>query len=108
MILLGAGAARALHELGIAPATWHVREGASAQAAIERPRIHAESDAVLVDARWPESTVDELREAGFEPQVLEEEPTTWYFGRPAGITIDADGTRHGGADPLKPHGVVPE
>src|SRR5262249_27662531 len=36
MMLLGAGAARTLHLLGIEPARWHVREGASAFVALER------------------------------------------------------------------------
>jgi gamma-glutamyltranspeptidase/glutathione hydrolase len=84
----------------------HVVGGMDAQEAVERPRIHAESDAVLVDERWPEQVVDELARAGFEPVVAREEPTTWNFGRPAAITIDANGVRHGGADPLKPHGIV--
>jgi gamma-glutamyltranspeptidase/glutathione hydrolase len=84
----------------------HVVAGATAQEAMERPRIHAESDTVLVDERSPASTADELRRAGFDPLVVREEPTTWNFGRPAGITIDPHGTRHGGADPLKPHGIV--
>lgn len=83
-----------------------VLAGATAQEAIERPRIHAESDVVLVDERWPDGTTEELRTAGFDPAVAREELTTWNFGRPAGITIDADGTRHGGVDPLKPHGVL--
>lgn len=36
MVLLGAGAARALRLLGIEPSVWQVREGASAFAALER------------------------------------------------------------------------
>lgn len=39
MVLLGAGAARALQMLGIEPATWHIHEGASAFAALAR--VHA-------------------------------------------------------------------
>jgi hypothetical protein len=64
--------------------------------------IHAESDAVLIDERWPESAMEELRRAGFDPQVTREVS----LGRPAAVSIDADGGRHGGADPLKPYGIV--
>jgi len=39
MVLLGAGAGRALRAIGIEPARWHVREGASAFVALER--LHA-------------------------------------------------------------------
>src|SRR5262249_52957448 len=50
----------------------HLVAGATAQEAIESPRLHAESDVVLLDERWPESTADELRDAGFEPSVVRE------------------------------------
>lgn len=80
--------------------------GTSLQEAIESPRIHTELDAVLVDARESRSVVDGLQDAGFPVEVVQEELATFYFGRPHGILIDANGIRRGGADPIKPSGVV--
>ncbi len=74
----------------------------SLQEAVEEPRLHAEITPAYVDLRWPDGTVDSVREAGFEAQIVEELPTTGYFGRPNGVLIDGMGRRHSGVDPIRP------
>lgn len=78
----------------------------SLQEAIEAPRLHAESSVVRADTRLPPHVVEELRSSGFDVQLVEEEPTTWYFARPYGLKIDNDGARRSGVDPRKPGGAV--
>ena len=46
----------------------------SLQEAVEEPRLHAEISPAHVDLRWPDGTVDSVREAGFEAQIVEELP----------------------------------
>ena len=74
----------------------------SLQEAVEEPRLHAEISPAYVDLRWPDGTVDSVREAGFEAQIVEELPTTGYFGRPNGVLVDRMGRRHSGVDPIRP------
>lgn len=78
------------------------------QAAIEAPRIHAELEGVTVDARHPSTVAEHLEDAGFAIQVVQEDLTDFYFGRPHGVLIDENGIRHGGADPVKPSGIAAE
>ncbi|MGH3217948.1 MAG: gamma-glutamyltransferase family protein [Streptosporangiaceae bacterium] len=80
--------------------------GDTAQAAIEYPRIHAETEAVLVEPRWPAAVIEALAREGFQPQVVEEQPTTWNFGRPGCVIVEPTGLRRGGVDPIKPGGVA--
>lgn len=82
--------------------------GDTAQAAIEHPRIHAESEIVQVDPRWPAAVLETLADEGFQPQVVEEQPTTWNFGRPGCVVVEPNGLRRGGVDPIKPGGVIAE
>ncbi len=80
--------------------------GASAQEAIDAPRIHADAESALVDNRWPPSVIQDLHRAGFRTEVVSEDPTSWHFARMGAVTIDNDGIRHGGVDRHKPGAVA--
>jgi gamma-glutamyltranspeptidase/glutathione hydrolase len=84
-----------------------VLEGAGLQAAMESPRIHAESkEYVMLDTRWPREAAAALEEAGFTVMPTSEGPTTGNFARPNGVLIKPDGRRSSGVDPKKPFGIA--
>ena len=83
-----------------------LRDGAGLQEAVEAPRIHAESDEVMLVTRWPAEAAEALEDAGFSVLPITEGPTTGNFARPNAVLIDAEGTRHSGVDPKKPFGIA--
>jgi gamma-glutamyltranspeptidase/glutathione hydrolase len=90
---------------GIAQIVAALARGASLQDAIERPRLHAETDDVLMETTWPEAAADAVEAAGFNVVPVFEEPTTVHFARPNGVVIGPDGVRRSGVDPKKPGGA---
>jgi gamma-glutamyltranspeptidase/glutathione hydrolase len=80
--------------------------GVSLQDACEGPWIHTESDAALLDVRWPAGTAESLEEAGFTVEPAEDTPTVGNFARPGGVMIGPDGRRRSGLDPTKPGGAA--
>lgn len=84
----------------------HIVRGATAQEAIDEPRVHADAEEATVDVRWPSSVAERLVEAGFRTTIVAEEPTTWHFARMGAVSIDARGMRHGGVDSHKPGAVA--
>jgi gamma-glutamyltranspeptidase/glutathione hydrolase len=69
---------------GVAQIVAALAGGLSLQDAIEQPRIHAESDDVLMETTWPREAADAVEAAGFTVVPVFEEPTTVHFARPNG------------------------
>ncbi|MEZ7125667.1 gamma-glutamyltransferase [Nonomuraea sp. AD125B] len=100
---LGAsGGRRIISAIAQIAARWHDGEGV--QDAISAPRLHAEGRRVWLDRR-EEAAAAELAAAGFDVQIVTEEPTTWHFARPNGIARRAGGPWTAGVDLMKPYGV---
>ena len=102
---LGASGGRRIIS-GVAQMVAGLARGMSLQDAIEQPRIHAETDTVLLETTWPSRAADAVEAAGFKVEPVAEEPTTVHFARPNGVLIDGDGTRRSGVDPKKPGGAA--
>ncbi|MFI6989460.1 gamma-glutamyltransferase family protein [Nonomuraea wenchangensis] len=104
---LGAsGGRRIISAVAQIAARWH--DGAGLQEAVSAPRLHAEGRRVWLDRRAAaadERTAGELAAAGFDVQIVAEEPTTWHFARPNGIARRAGGRWAAGVDLMKPYGV---
>jgi gamma-glutamyltranspeptidase/glutathione hydrolase len=58
-------------------------------AAVDWPRVHADSLATLVDERLPQQVVAKLADAGFAPARAPYGPTTLFFARASGVAADA-------------------
>ncbi|MEV4291421.1 gamma-glutamyltransferase [Nonomuraea bangladeshensis] len=100
---LGAsGGRRIISAIAQIAARWHDGEGI--QDAISAPRLHAEGRRVWLDRR-DAAAAGELAAAGFDVQIVAEEPTTWHFARPNGIARRAGGQWTAGVDLMKPYGV---
>ncbi|MGA5758780.1 gamma-glutamyltransferase family protein [Nonomuraea bangladeshensis] len=100
---LGAsGGRRIISAIAQIAARWHDGEGV--QDAISAPRLHAEGRRVWLDRR-DAAAAGELAAAGFDVQIVTEEPTTWHFARPNGIARRAGGQWTAGVDLMKPYGV---
>jgi len=100
---LGASGGRRIMS-AVAQITERVVAGASVGAAIDAPRLHAEKGTVTLDVRDADALG--LLERRFAVEVREEQPTTWHFARPNGITVSPDGMQSAGADPHKPYGML--
>ncbi len=82
--------------------------GMHVQPAISAPRIDCSLGHILADDRIDAAVIADLRERGHRVDVVHEfinegGPATGYrghFSRPAAITIDTDGIRHGGDYPF--------
>lgn len=75
--------------------------GVSLQAAIEAPRLHAESDEVLVDVRVGARALAALRRLGHRVVEKEETYATLNFAKPVGIRVGRR-SLEAGLDPLRP------
>ncbi len=71
------------------------------QAAIEAPRLHAESDELLVDARVGEQALAGLARLGHRVVPKEETYATLNFAKPVGVRVTAKGLE-AGLDHLRP------
>ncbi|WP_214104309.1 gamma-glutamyltransferase family protein [Acrocarpospora catenulata] len=101
-VLGASGGRRIISAVAQIIARW--RDGATLQAAVEAPRLHAEGRTVWLDRRR-ESAAADLTAAGHDVQVVEEEPTTWHFARPGGVERRPGRGWAPGVDRMKPHGV---
>ncbi|MEU4510404.1 gamma-glutamyltransferase [Nonomuraea wenchangensis] len=100
---LGAsGGRRIISAVAQIAARWH--DGAGLQEAVSAPRLHAEGRRIWLDRREA-AAAGELAAAGFDVQIVAEEPTTWHFARPNGIACRAGGQWAAGVDLMKPYGV---
>ncbi|MGW5157929.1 gamma-glutamyltransferase [Nonomuraea wenchangensis] len=100
---LGAsGGRRIISAIAQIAARWH--DGAGIQDAISAPRLHAEGRRIWLDRREA-AAAGELAAAGFDVQIVAEEPTTWHFARPNGIARRSGGEWAAGVDLMKPYGV---
>ncbi|HEX4744812.1 MAG TPA: gamma-glutamyltransferase [Candidatus Limnocylindria bacterium] len=79
-----------------------VDHGMGPQAAVARPRVHAEGRPSILDARIEDSVQAELRAMGHELELREETFFSSHFARPSAILVDASGMKRAGANPLKP------
>lgn len=84
----------------------HIVQRMAPQEAIDEPRVHADGDTALVDARWPAAAAERIRHAGLRTEVVTEEPTTWHFARMGAVAIGVDGIPRGGVDRSKPGAVT--
>ncbi|MGH2452097.1 MAG: gamma-glutamyltransferase, partial [Candidatus Limnocylindria bacterium] len=75
--------------------------GDGPQAAVDRPRVHAEGPETWIEARVPEEVRARLAAMGHELVVREETLASSWFGRPSAILVDEDGTRRGGVNRMK-------
>ncbi|GAA1000396.1 gamma-glutamyltransferase [Acrocarpospora macrocephala] len=101
-VLGASGGRRIISAVAQIIARW--RDGATLQAAVEAPRLHAEGRRVWLDRRQ-ESAAADLAAAGHDVQVVEEEPTTWHFARPGGVERRPGRGWAPGVDRMKPYGV---
>jgi gamma-glutamyltranspeptidase/glutathione hydrolase len=72
--------------------------GMSLQEAVERPRIHVESDDPTVDPRFGDDVLVELADMGHRVELPPREFTLWPFSEPNGI-ITEDGELKSGINP---------
>ncbi len=79
-----------------------VDHGMGPQAAVARPRVHAEGRPSILDTRVDAAVQAELRAMGHELELREETFFSAHFARPSAIFVSGDGTLRGGANPLKP------
>ena len=68
------------------------------QEAIEKPRIHVESDDPVVDRRFGDNLLNQLKLKGHNPEFPPEEFILWPFSEPNGIVLD-DGHWKSGLNP---------
>jgi gamma-glutamyltranspeptidase/glutathione hydrolase len=76
----------------------HLVYGLSPQRATEVPRIFQQADVAYIDDRVASEVVDELAKAGRRVEAIPEGPFVSNFGRPGIISINDEGTMHGGVD----------
>lgn len=76
--------------------------GMGIQDAIAAPRIECSGPDTLIDSRFPEPIVANLRTMGHQLEVVEESVHAYHLATPVGILIDAEtGQLHGGVDQLR-------
>lgn len=75
--------------------------GMSAQRAVSHPRLDFEGPKVILDGRYSEEIVAELRRRGHEVEVRSEGLSTFEFGNPSVIARDANGVVTGGVNPYQ-------
>jgi gamma-glutamyltranspeptidase/glutathione hydrolase len=62
--------------------------GMGLQEALEQPRIHVESDDPVVDPRFGDDVIGELKRRGHKVELPPQEFTLWPFSEPNGITSE--------------------
>ena len=78
----------------------HVDFGMPLQEAIQAPRMHVESDDPVVDSRFGEAVIDELRARGHRVETEPEHHLLSPWSEPNGIAIDEHGTMRSGVYPF--------
>jgi gamma-glutamyltranspeptidase / glutathione hydrolase len=81
--------------------------GMGPQEAVNAPRVHCEGREVLVDSRLSDAAIGALRDLGHEVVVQAESFSTWVFGRPNAVVVEAGtGRLRGGVNQLKPYVAI--
>ena len=76
------------------------------QEAIEKPRIHVETDDPVVDRRFGDSLLNQLKRKGHNPEFPPKEFILWPFSEPNGIVLDGDHWKSGLNPQAKPTHAV--
>lgn len=91
VVCQGAPGARKIMHRGVQVLLNMLQHGMSPQDAVAEMTVDANGREVLVDSRFPDTVVDELRSLGQAVKIVEEEPgMTGNFARPSAVTIDYD------------------
>src|SRR6187397_2346269 len=98
-LVLGIGGVRAIRELGLAPAVWHLNEGHSAFLLAERAREHVAAGASLEDA-WTKVRRDSVFTIHTPVSAGNERFDTDLVRRVAGPLLDGDGRPDTGGVPV--------
>lgn len=77
-----------------------IDHGLTMQPAVSAPRIDASTPSLIVSARLPGKTVQQLTALGHPVVVLAEDQFLGDFASPACVQVAADGTFRGGVDPF--------
>ena len=80
--------------------------GMGLQEAIEKPRIHVESDDPVVDRRFGDNLLNQLKRKGHNPEFPPKEFILWPFSEPNGIVLDGDHWKSGLNPQAKPTHAV--
>jgi len=80
--------------------------GMGLQEAIEKPRIHVESDDPVVDRRFGDSLLNQLKRKGHNPEFPPKEFILWPFSEPNGIVLDGGHWKSGLNPQAKPTHAV--
>jgi len=80
--------------------------GMGLQEAIEKPRIHVESDDPVVDRRFGDNLLNQLKRKGHNPEFPPKEFILWPFSEPNGIVLDGDHWKSGLNPQAKPTRAV--
>ena len=104
VVCQGAPGARRIMHRGVQVLLNIVQCGMSPQEAVAAITVDASGREVLVDSRFPDGVVEQLRDLGHAVKVVEEEPgMTGNFARPSAVTIDYDsGLLRTGVDVFRP------
>jgi gamma-glutamyltranspeptidase/glutathione hydrolase len=76
------------------------------QEAIEKPRIHVETDDPVVDRRFGDSLLNQLKRKGHNPEFPPKEFILWPFSEPNGIVLDGGHWKSGLNPQAKPTHAV--
>jgi starch phosphorylase len=99
-LVLGVGGTRALRELGLSPAVWHLNEGHSAFLLAERAREQVAAGAALADA-WKTVSRDSVFTIHTPVSAGNERFDTELVRRVAGPLFDGDGRPGTGGIPIQ-------
>lgn len=78
-----------------------IDHGMSPQQAASQPRIDFEGPKVIVDGRFDQATLDELKDLGHDIEVRSEELSTFEYGNPCILSRDLNGVIQGGVNPYQ-------
>ncbi|ETX04365.1 MAG: hypothetical protein ETSY2_29185 [Candidatus Entotheonella gemina] len=104
VVCQGAPGARKIMHRGVQVLLNMLQHGMSPQDAVAALTVDASGREVLVDSRFPDAVIEELRGLGHAVKIVEEEPgMTGNFARPSAVTIDYDrGLLRTGVDVFRP------
>ncbi len=79
-----------------------LEHGLPVQAAVERPRVHCETDTTFVDTRFPAAVLARLEAMGHRLWRIEETFAASNFARPVGVQVDEANRLHSGVHLFQP------
>lgn len=100
-LALGASGGRKIAAAVVQILSLVLDHGLGLQDAVSMPRIDLEGDAILLDARFPESAGRDLASMGHRVERRSEDLSTFEFANPCGVLRDPDGTLTGGVNPFQ-------